>query len=174
MLPDISKPFEIATDASNYAIGGVLFQRDENQQERPVAYASRVLSKTEQRYSTTEREMLAIYHWVRYWRNYVWGTSFKVHTDHSPLRGIKTKKDVTRRLTRMILNLQEYDFELFYVPGKRNGVPDGCSRNPIADYKEQCNTMCENDEELIESLTTTEWLMCQLMEEPLQKELLRK
>ena len=118
ILPDVSKPFEIKTDASNYAIGGVLFQRGERGEERPVAFASRVLSKTEQRYSTTEREMLAVHDWIRYWRPYVWGTSFKVHTDHSPLRGIKTKKDVTRRLTRMILKLQEYDFVLYYTRKK--------------------------------------------------------
>ena len=91
-LPDVNKPFEIRTDASSYAIGGVLFQRDEKDEERPIAFASRVLSKTEQRYSTTEREMLAVYYCIRYWRPYVWGTAFKVYTDHSPLRGIKTKK----------------------------------------------------------------------------------
>jgi hypothetical protein len=135
MLPDVNKPFEIRTDASDYAIGGVLFQRDEKGEEKPISFASRVLSKTEQRYSTTEREMLAIYNWIRYWRSYIWGTSFKVYTDHSPLRGIKTKKDVTRRLTRMILNLQEYDFQLFYTPGKKNVVADALSREPFANFQ---------------------------------------
>ena len=137
-LPDMDKPFEIRTDASKYALGGVLFQRGKDNEEKPIAFASRVLSRTEQRYSTTEREMLAVYDWIRYWRPYVWGTKFKVYTDHSPLRGIKTKKDVTRRLTRMILNLQEYDFQLYYTPGKKNVVADALSRAPFTE--EQCNT----------------------------------
>ncbi len=136
-LPDFGIPFEVETDASRYALGGVLYQRDGNDNKKPIAYASRVLSKTERRYSASEREMLAIYHWVRYWRSYLWGTTFKVSTDHSPLRGIKTHKDVSRRLTRMILKLQEYDFEIFYKPGKQNEVADALSRNPIAGFIEE-------------------------------------
>ena len=89
------------TDASKYAIGGVLYQLNEKGRRDPLLLAVEVLSKTEQRYSASEREMLGIYYWIRYWRLYVWGTHFDVHTDHSPLREIKTKKDTTRTLTRM-------------------------------------------------------------------------
>ena len=99
-LPDFDKPFALRTDASKYAIGGVLFQINDKGEERPIAFGSRVLSKTEQRYSASEREMLGIYYWIRYWRQYVWGTHFNVYTDHLPLKGIKTKKDATRRLTK--------------------------------------------------------------------------
>ena len=75
--------------------------------------------------------MLAIYHWIRYWHAYLWGRQFKVYTDHSPLTGIKTRKDIFRRLSRMILGLQAYDYELFYNPGKTNVVADVMSRNPL-------------------------------------------
>ena len=135
-LVDFDKPFGVRTDASGYAIGAVLFQLDDEGNEKPISYASRTLNGTEQKYSASEREMLAIYDWIRYWRPYLWGTHFKVYTDHSPLTGIKTKKDVSRRLTRMILNLQEYDFELHYTPGKLNVVADALSRNPIAGYEQ--------------------------------------
>ncbi len=97
-LPDFNKPFIVRTDASQYAIGGVLIQQDDEGNEKPICYASRTLTRTEQRYSAGEREMLAIYHWIRYWHAYVWGKHFSVYTDHSPLTGIKTKKDISRRL----------------------------------------------------------------------------
>jgi len=131
-LPDFDKPFEIQTDASKYAIGGVLYQRDEEGKEHPIWYGSRVLTPTEQKYSTTEREMLAVYTWIRYWKAYLWGRPFTVYTDHSPLTGIKTNKDITGRLTNMILKLQEYDFEMIYLPGRKNVVADALSRTPIA------------------------------------------
>ena len=130
-LPNFDKPFEMKTDASNYAIGGVLYQKDGEGHEHPIWYASRVLSKEEMRYSTTEREMLGVYHWIRYWKAYLWGQRFVIYTDHSPLTGIRTSRDITGRLTRMILKLQEFDFELKYIPGKKNGVADALSRTLI-------------------------------------------
>jgi hypothetical protein len=130
-LADFNKPFTLKTDASDYAIGGVLLQQDSTGQERPVYFASRTLTKTEQRYSAGEREMLAIYHWIRYWHAYLWGRQFRVLTDHSPLTGIKTRKDISRKLSRMILGLQAYDFELFYNPGKNNIEADVMTREPF-------------------------------------------
>ena len=65
------------------------------------------------------------------------GGHFNVYTNHSSLRGINTRKDASRRLTRMILNLQEYDFELFYTLGKENVVTDATSRNLIANYNKE-------------------------------------
>jgi hypothetical protein len=131
-LPDFTRPFEMKTDASQYAIGGVLYQKDEEGKEHPIWYASRVMKEAERKWSASEREMLAVYEWIRYWRPYLWGVPFKVYTDHSPLTGIKTKKDITGRLTNMILKLQEYDYELIYIPGKKNVVADALSREPIA------------------------------------------
>ena len=131
-LPDFDRPFGMRTDASQYAIGGVLYQVDEEEREHPIWFASKTLNATEQKWSATEREMLAVYTWIRYWRPYVWGRAFTVYTDHSPLTGIKTRKDVTGRLTNMILKLQEYDYELKYTPGRTHHVPDALSRTPIA------------------------------------------
>jgi ''chromo'' (CHRromatin Organisation MOdifier) domain./Reverse transcriptase (RNA-dependent DNA polymerase)./Integrase core domain. len=131
-LPDHTKPFGIRTDASGYAIGAVLFQKDETGHEKPIYFASRTLTPTEQKYSAGEREMLAIKYWIRYWHSYLWGRHFAVYTDHSPLMGIKTKKDVTRRLSSMIFNLQAYDYELHYTPGKENHIADTLSREPFA------------------------------------------
>ena len=131
-LPKHNREFKLTTDASQYAIGGVLAQRDENGDDHPIWYASRTLTKTEQKYSASEREMLAVYDWMRYFRQYLWGQKFKVYTDHIPLLGIRTQRDVQGRLTRWILKLQEYDYELIYIPGKKNVVADTLSRKPIA------------------------------------------
>jgi len=65
-LANMTKPFELRTNASDYAIGGVLFQRNEQGKEQPMWYGSRVQSATEQKYGAPEREMLAILHFVKY------------------------------------------------------------------------------------------------------------
>jgi hypothetical protein len=131
-LADYSKPFGVRTDASGYAIGAVLFQLNEKGEEMPIYFGSRTLSDAERKYSAGEREMLAIKYWIKYWHTYLWGKHFSVYTDHSPLMGIKTRKDVTRRLSSMILALQAYDYELHYTPGKDNVVADALSRSPFA------------------------------------------
>ena len=72
-LPTISKPFEVQTDASDYALGGVLVQED-----HPVAYESRKLSEAERRYTAQEKELLAVIHCLRVWRHYLLGSKFVV------------------------------------------------------------------------------------------------
>ncbi len=57
-IPDFSKPFVIFTDASDYGLGAVQSQLDENGKKRPIAYASRHLNQTEQKYSTMEKRWL--------------------------------------------------------------------------------------------------------------------
>jgi len=72
---DFTRQFIITTDASDYAIGAVLSQRPIGQ-DRPIAYASRILNKAEQNYNTTEKELLAIVRAVKHFRPYVYGTKF--------------------------------------------------------------------------------------------------
>jgi len=69
--PDFTQPFLVTTDASKYAIGGILSQEDIGK-DRPIAYTSRLLNATEQNYSTIEKELLAIVHSVNYFRPYLW------------------------------------------------------------------------------------------------------
>src|SRR5262249_19201545 len=76
-LPDFELPFEVHTDASDGAIGGVLVQEG-----HPVAYESRKFKDAEQRYSTHEKEMLAVVHCLLLWRVYLLGTKFVVKTDN--------------------------------------------------------------------------------------------
>ncbi|KAJ7978484.1 Retrotransposon protein, putative, Ty3-gypsy subclass [Quillaja saponaria] len=77
-LPDISKPFEVQIDASDYALGRVLLQEN-----HPVAYESHKLSQAERRYTAQEKEMLAVIRCLRVWRHYLLGSKFIVKTDNT-------------------------------------------------------------------------------------------
>lgn len=125
IYPDFSKEFLLTTDASDYAIGAVLSQGPIGN-DRPIAYASRTLNQTEERYSTTEKEFLAIVWAVNHFRPYLYGRKFKMFTDHQPLTFSFT--NANHRVIRGKLALEEFDYELIYKPGKQNVVADALSR----------------------------------------------
>ncbi|XP_036150748.1 uncharacterized protein LOC118648534 [Monomorium pharaonis] len=128
--PDFTKPFILTTDASGYAIGGILSQGDIGR-DLPIAYTSRLLNTAEQNYSTIEKELLAIVYSTHYFRPYLYGNKFKLVTDHKPLVWMHSVKDPTSRLMRWRLKLAEYEFEIVYKAGKTNVNADALSRNPV-------------------------------------------
>ena len=79
-----SGPVELHTDASDKGISGVLFQRVDGN-NKPVAFYSRRLNSSEENYSATDRELLAIIASLKHFRHYVSGMDFTVLTDHQPL-----------------------------------------------------------------------------------------
>ena len=83
-FPYFSLPFFIQTDASNNAIGSVLLQKQSNLC-KPVAFASRKLSETEKRYSTTEKKLLAIINAYDQFYSHVYGRKIVFYSDHEPL-----------------------------------------------------------------------------------------
>jgi hypothetical protein len=85
-LPDLQQPFEIETDASDYAIGAVLTQHG-----HPVAYHSETLSDTVRKYPTYDKEMYSIVQACRQWKHYILGKETVIHTDHRPLQFIQTQ-----------------------------------------------------------------------------------
>ncbi|CAH2228131.1 jg21785, partial [Pararge aegeria aegeria] len=125
--PDPEKPYVLTTDASEVALGAVLSQGAIGS-DRPIAYASRTLSDTESRYSTIERELLAIVWAVKHFRPYLYGHKFKIYTDHRPLAWLYSLKEPNSKLTRWRLRLQEHDFEVVYKKGKQNTNADALSR----------------------------------------------
>ncbi|EFA00130.1 Transposon Tf2-6 polyprotein-like Protein [Tribolium castaneum] len=118
--PDFRRPFIVATDASGIAISAILSQKYEI--EHPICYASRCLKDPETRYSTIEREALAIVWAVKYFRCYLVGTKFIIITDHRPLKYLLTIKEPSSRLARWAMTLAEFDFEVQYRPGKHHHV----------------------------------------------------
>lgn len=77
--------FILETDASSVGIGAVLSQ-EQNGEERVLAYASRTLSKSEQNYCVTRRELLAVVHFVKHFNHYLYGQTFTIRTDHASLK----------------------------------------------------------------------------------------
>ena len=98
---------------------------------RAISYASRMLSSVERRYSQTEREALAIVWSCERLRQYLIGRKFTLVTDHQPLRAIYSPSSrPSARIERWVLRLQEFDFDIRYVPGKQN-IADALSRLPV-------------------------------------------
>ena len=130
IYPNFEEPFIITTDASNFAIGAILSQGKLGN-DKPVAYASRTLSKTEIKYSTLEKEFLSIIYACKQFRPYIYGTKFTLVTDHKPLLWIHNLKDNNLKLQRWKVYLQEYDYNIVYKAGKLNVNADALSRIEI-------------------------------------------
>lgn len=128
--PDFTKPFVLTTDASNVALGAVLSQGNPPN-DQPIAYASRTLNDTEQRYSTIEKELLGIVSACKYFRPYLYSQKFKIYTDHRPLVWLFNLKEPNSKLVRWRLRLEEYDYEIIYKKGSLNTNADALSRISI-------------------------------------------
>lgn len=127
---DFTQRFLVQVDASAVGIGAVLAQGKPGE-ERPVLYLSRKMLPREQRYSTIEKECLAIKWALESLRYYLLGREFDLDTDHRALTWIQTMKDHNARVTRWYLALQPYSFHIRHKSGKQNLLADYLSRLPM-------------------------------------------
>ena len=135
-LFDAKHETAVYADASKFGLGAILVQKDPDTSKwKPVQYASRTMTKTQQHYSQMEKEALAITFALARFRTYLLGIKFTVYTDHKPLPYILRKplEDCPPRILRFVLAMSPYNFDLIYKPGKEMVVPDAFSRAPIPD-----------------------------------------
>lgn len=125
--PNFSKPFILCTDASATAVGAILSQGNIGN-DKPVAYASKALTKAELAYSVIEKEFYAIVWACTHFRPYLYGRPFLIITDHQPLSWISSVKNPSSRLLKWRLRLEEFDYQIMYRRGMLNSGPDALSR----------------------------------------------
>jgi len=128
--PAPNASYTITADASNYAIGASLHQVCDGVSS-PLSFFSRKLSPVEVKYSTFDRELLAVFAATKKWKDFIDGTCVTVFTDHKPLLGA-LKGDKERhsgRQQRQISLISEYITDVIFVAGKDNVVADTLSRN---------------------------------------------
>ena len=137
MYLDPQKDITLAVDASPYGIGPVI-SHITPEGDKPIAYASRKLTKPETNYSQLEKEALAIVYGVRIFHQYLCGKKFTLLTDHKPLtyllgpkRGIPVL--AASRLQRWAILLSGYVYDIQYRTSKQNANADFLSRLPGSD-----------------------------------------
>lgn len=133
--PDFSSDFTVTVDASKIACGAILSQ-NLNGHDLPICYISRTFQKGELNKSTIEKELLAIHFAITQLRPYLYGRHFTVFSDHRPLIYLYNLKDPASKLTRIRLEIEEYDFDVVHIKGKDNVGADALSRISITDLKQ--------------------------------------
>ncbi|GJU68375.1 putative nucleotidyltransferase, ribonuclease H [Tanacetum coccineum] len=123
ILPDFSKVFELHTDASKVAIGGVLSQGG-----RPVAYFSEKLTKPKSRYTTYDLEFYVVVQAVKHWRHYLFNKEFVLFTDHDSLRHIRTQDKVSYKHGHWLAFLEKFTFVVKHKTGVSNRAANALSR----------------------------------------------
>ena len=114
----------VHTDASAYAIGGWIGQKDEQGEEHPIVYWSRKMLNRELNYSVYEQELLALVEMLRVGRPYLDGRPFRACTDHRALQWLQTQAKSSKGQAGWIERLQAFDMTIEYVPGAQNHVAD--------------------------------------------------
>ncbi|KAL5520967.1 hypothetical protein ACEPAF_2970 [Sanghuangporus sanghuang] len=151
-IPNKEGPFQVEADASDFASGGVLLQRQDDKW-KVIAYRSSTFLEAEHNYEIYDKEMLAIVQALKEWWQYLQGAKkpFEVWTDHANLTYFRSPQKLNCRQARWRLDLTKFDFTLVHKPGKMLGKADILLRQ--ADYNKG-----ERDNEDV-TFIRDEWLV---------------
>ena len=141
--PDWNKEFEIMCDASDYAMGAVLGQKDDKV-FRAIYYSKKTFKEAQENYSTIEKEMLAMVFACEKFRPYILGSHVIIHTDHAAIKYLMAKKEANPRLITWVLLLREFDLEIKNKKGCDNVIADHLSRVEKTTMKEEEKEIAEN------------------------------
>ena len=125
--PNWQLPFKVMCDASDFAIGVVLEQREYGK-PYVIYYASKTLNEAQRNYTTTEKELLAVVFALDKFCVYLVGSFIVVFIDHSALKYLLTKQDAKARLIKWILLFEEFNLHIKDKKGVENVVTDHLSR----------------------------------------------
>jgi hypothetical protein len=127
-LPNLRQPFEIQTDASNYAMGAVLLQYG-----KPICFHSETFNGAVINYPTYDKELYALVQSVKKWKHYLLGKETIIHTDHQPLQYLQSQSKLQQaRHFRWMGFLQQFHLVIRYKKGIFNKVADMLSRPIIS------------------------------------------
>jgi hypothetical protein len=126
-IPDFSREFTLVCDASDVAISAVLHQKN-GAELAPLAYASRLLSPTERKYSAYERECLAVVFGCEKYRAYLEHKEFSLQTDNQALAWLLRHTKDFGRIRRWVLRLAPFELKVEHISGKSNIVADCLTR----------------------------------------------
>lgn len=140
-FPNYNNRFVIATDASWYGIGAVVYQPDDIQDtitpNNIVAIYSKKLTETQQRYPIYKKELWSLIYALRKAHTYIWGRDdTRVYTDHKPLIHILTQRQLSVALQQWLDTLLAYNLDIKYRPGLLHVLPDRLSRLYAQIYKD--------------------------------------
>ena len=121
---DLEKPVLIQTDMSDVGVGAVLLQNG-----KPVSYTSRLWNVYEKNYAPIEKEMRAIVFGLHKFSDYSYGRHVTIESDHKPSEAISNKplSEVPKRLIRMVLSIQKFDYKITYKKGSDIIIADALS-----------------------------------------------
>jgi hypothetical protein len=152
-MPIDTGEFTLDTDSSDHTIAAVLSQKQHGE-ERVIAYASRLLDKRERNYCITRKELLAVVHYLKVFKQYLLGRHFRVRTDHVPLSWHRKTPDPIGQQGRWLEILEEYDFYVEHRAAERHLNADALTRQKC--QKKEC--LCKMSERLDNSETTCKQL----------------
>jgi hypothetical protein len=143
------QPYVVETDGSDFALGAVLSQIQEDGKLHPIAFYSRKFTAAEINYEIYDKELLAIVAAFEQWRHYLCGAQHTttVFTDHKNLLYYTTTRRLNRRQARWSMFLADFDFEIKYRPGSQQLKPDALSRRE--EYKPKEGEDCLTNQHVI-------------------------